>query len=114
MSIRGKAQDFGISEAETILTSANLTKFAAGTDNGNVLWGFNTADIYCDPALEVNGFSCTNNESVYVILDAAFDGSFTNSFNVDGMAITTIPVPGAVWLLGSALGLLGWLRRRKI
>ena len=25
---------------------------------------------------------------------------------------TPIPVPAAVWLFGSALGLLGWVRRR--
>jgi len=25
----------------------------------------------------------------------------------------TIPVPGAVWLFGSAIGLLGWMRRRR-
>lgn len=27
-------------------------------------------------------------------------------------AVSTIPVPAAVWLFGSSLGLLGWLRRR--
>ncbi len=26
---------------------------------------------------------------------------------------STIPIPAAVWLLGSALGLLGWMRRKK-
>lgn len=27
--------------------------------------------------------------------------------------LTPVPVPGAVWMLGSAVGLLGWLRRRS-
>lgn len=33
--------------------------------------------------------------------------------NLDGIRVLTavIPVPGAVWLFASALGLLGWLRR---
>jgi hypothetical protein len=34
--------------------------------------------------------------------------------NIDNVSIDTavIPVPAAVWLFGSALGVLGWLRRR--
>jgi hypothetical protein len=27
--------------------------------------------------------------------------------------VSTVPIPAAVWLFGSALGLLGWMRRKK-
>ncbi|TDJ44567.1 MAG: VPLPA-CTERM sorting domain-containing protein [Gammaproteobacteria bacterium] len=27
--------------------------------------------------------------------------------------ITAVPVPAAIWLFASALGLLGWTRRRR-
>jgi hypothetical protein len=30
-----------------------------------------------------------------------------------GIIINPVPVPGAVWLFGSAIGLLGWMRRRR-
>jgi hypothetical protein len=35
---------------------------------------------------------------------------------IDNVSIETqvVPVPAAVWLFGSALGLLGWIRRRSV
>jgi hypothetical protein len=40
-------------------------------------------------------------------------GSGTNqqTYNMDNMVYAPVPVPAAVWLFGSALGLLGWLKR---
>jgi hypothetical protein len=32
---------------------------------------------------------------------------------VDNIVVSNVPVPAAVWLFGSALGGLGWMRRRK-
>jgi len=49
----------------------------------------------------------------------AFTGSFVGETNNNSLLYATlnsapIPVPAAVWLFGSALGLLGWMRRRAI
>lgn len=35
-----------------------------------------------------------------------------NTSNLVYATFSVVPVPGAVWLFGSALGLLGWLRRK--
>jgi len=31
-----------------------------------------------------------------------------------GLEVSVVPVPAAVWLFGSALGMLGWMRRRSV
>lgn len=86
----------------TVLSNT-LTFDGSGTPNGgaisldsfSVTFGLPLGDVTLDQG---NGtFSLTGG-----ILGEAFG---TGSFQV-------IPVPAAAWLFGSALGLLGWIRRR--
>jgi hypothetical protein len=55
------------------------------------------------------------NSSAYS--DCVADSGCTPGFNsADIFAqwrLRTVPIPGAVWLFGSALGLLGWMRRKS-
>jgi hypothetical protein len=37
----------------------------------------------------------------------------TNTWGQIGFHFAPLPVRGAVWLLGGALGALGWIRRRQ-
>jgi hypothetical protein len=109
VSIKGKGDDFGLPDSGDMVTLMTADLVSANlTENGS-LWGFNTENIFC--AVEL-GVSCTNKESVYLVLNSAFGGSFTDKFTASGTAHTTVPVPAAAWLFGSALGLLGWVRRR--
>jgi hypothetical protein len=42
----------------------------------------------------------------------SFDGSVDAApYDVDNISLNAVPVPAAVWLFASALGMLGWLRR---
>ena len=109
VSIYGKMEQLGISRPHTMLMSADLT--SANLVDDPYLWGFNTTNIWCSPELLLE---CTMSESVYVVLSNAFSGDFGRNFMSMGIATTTVPVPAAIWLFGSALGLLGWARRRTI
>jgi hypothetical protein len=57
-----------------------------------------------------------NNSAAYSrgSLPENFVGGFNNRpFVMDNLVVQSVPVPAAVWLFGSALGLLGWMRRRS-
>jgi hypothetical protein len=42
----------------------------------------------------------------------SFDGTVDAApYDVDNISLNAVPVPAAVWLFASALGMLGWLRR---
>ena len=60
-----------------------------------------------------NGISVTENPGVSLIIRE--QSRFAAPFNASGYqyTFTAVPVPAAVWLFGSALGLLGWVRRRS-
>ena len=109
VSIRGAMAQVGITKKNTLLMSADLT--GANLMDDPYLWGFNTTNIVCNPDLLLE---CTDKESVYVALSNAFSGDFGRNFMSMGIAVTTVPVPAAIWLFGSALGLLGWIRRHAL
>ena len=115
-SIRGAIADLAIDDIK-YLVSVDLTAANMATDS--FLWGFNTTNTWCAPEIQI-GFDCTDNGSIYVSLDDAFDGNFSNSFSTTGTYVHTvgdievIPIPPAAWLFGSALGLLAWIRRKPI
>jgi hypothetical protein len=116
VQIKGGIEGLGIAKGTLLVTADligwNLTGDTSGENGWSKLWGFATDNIVCSPMLLVQ---CTTTESVYVKLDGAgFDGDFANGrYLTSGFAITTVPVPAAAWLFGSALGLLGWVRSRN-
>jgi len=65
-----------------------------------------TYTLRATASVDADGFSSIAQESG----TAAFDIAFLLGAN--GISPSPVPVPAAAWLFGSALGLLGWARRR--
>jgi len=51
---------------------------------------------------------------IRVVFDPSISASIGYHFPtvIDNVVVSAVPIPAAVWLFGSGLGLLGWLRRR--
>lgn len=91
IEITGTIDDPVFGTYSGVLMTADLSKLAV-SDN---LLGINTTNIDC-PYFDF----CTENESAYINLET-------------GLAVTTVPLPGAVWLFGSGLlGLIGIARKK--
>jgi len=52
------------------------------------------------------------NDSGEIAFWAYFDDHPTAVYGSTGVYVAFVPIPAAAWLFGSALGLLGWLKRR--
>ena len=75
------------------------------------LVGFNTMNIVCHDKISAY---CTEAESFYLnLLESITTGK--PEIKTAGIAVTTIPVPAAIWLFGSGLlGLLAVSRRKSL
>jgi hypothetical protein len=91
---------------------------------GHLVGGGTVTDVdyYYDPTTEQQfvGFGGTGNLNGQLLtsLELVFDGGESGrSFVVDDIKLvaqsTVVPVPAAIWLFGSALAGLGWMRRKQ-
>lgn len=56
---------------------------------------------------------CTLVEELLLFKDLSFNGDFSQSFQIVGKGITTVPLPASAWLLVSGIiGLIGFSRKR--
>jgi hypothetical protein len=92
------------------------TTSGAFSDSGFLTFAKDVDSISYLAALEASSPGTLAEE---VIMDLSNTASFNLIFPDDvifstesGAPLTAIPIPAAVWLFGSALGLLGWMRRK--
>jgi len=99
---------------------------AAWNDDLNIqVLGFNGVSLLYDTTVVVSDDAPTWFDFAYAGIDRLefrsfggvdsdpTDGSSGVHFAMDDFTYSVVPIPAAVWLFGSGLGLLGWFRRKR-
>lgn len=116
MLIKGKVPGLGINSSQT-LWSASLSDFGFDfnpNDGSPVSLGWKTNQPFgaLNDLYNLSGSA----ESVYLydFNPSSFALNFFSggSLSINAKAISTVPIPAAVWLLGSALASLAGMRRK--
>lgn len=99
----------------------NPTLLSPPSANGVVLVSSNLANLTGLPAIGIGFGAALTNTGGFISIDAGIEGTCVNAGcdapnafpvrNILSGQLSAIPIPAAVWLFASALGLLGWLRR---
>jgi hypothetical protein len=79
--------------------------------NGTVSVSHASGSSVLDVVNGVADFSVIGSSGFLVFNDDGGAGS-TSNYYISEANISAVPVPAAVWLFGSGLGLLGWMRRK--
>jgi hypothetical protein len=112
--------EVGVAEGSTLEVSPNgsvwtlLGEIPGDADVDDCTTRFGSTCYGFD--VDAFGFGITDTLTFVRITDLGLEATSNppgSDIDAVGAIQTVIPVPAAVWLFGSALGLLGWVRRRQ-
>jgi hypothetical protein len=69
--------------------------------------------LYKDDPYLFKSFELDSRFADVLSVSWSVDGDTDTKVQFDNIVVTAVPVPAAIWLFGSALAGMGWMRRRK-
>lgn len=128
VDISGDVLSYSFSDGRSTLTEANsnMFNFNVGVTAGQIVaWSIELRQIFPVPTAigdlsltirtVTGGDRGSIQECISLLGDLCFDAGLdlARVNGNPGTWETVVPIPPAIWLFGSALGLLGWIRRRS-